>query len=270
MSARPLRGERIVITRAAGQAAGWSRAFNAAGAEVEHLPLIEIVPPRDLAALAEAARKIDTFDWLVLTSANAVEAFMPLIGRPVPPGLRIAVVGPATARTLAGLGLEADLEAARPQAEGLVEELARRVCGQRVLFPRADDARATLTDGLRAAGAEVEDVVAYAKHRPAGCGERLKALSNEPRPWWITLSSPRIARTFVELVPGAVAQTLSIGPVTSEALRALGVEPTAEAARPTAEAMIDAIVEARSSIRGSHAGRAGVPDPGPGRPRRER
>ena len=77
---RPLAGLRIVITRAAHQSEGLAAAFAAAGARVELLPLLEVVPPADPGPLERAAAEIARFDWLVLTSANAVEALLPRAG----------------------------------------------------------------------------------------------------------------------------------------------------------------------------------------------
>jgi len=89
MSAPPLRGLRVVVTRAEHQAGGLAEAFTAAGATVELLPLLEVIPPADPRPLERAASELALYDWLVFTSSNAVEAFLPLTGGSVPGRLRI-------------------------------------------------------------------------------------------------------------------------------------------------------------------------------------
>jgi uroporphyrinogen-III synthase len=245
-AAGPLDGLRVIVTRAEHQAGELVAAFGAAGADAVPLPLIEVVPASDPAPLARAAATAASFDWLALTSANAVHAFLPLAAAAdLPP---VAVVGPATAAALSSYGVEPRLQAGTSRATGLVEALASEIApGCRILVPQAEDARADLVDGLRAAGAEVTPVVAYAKRLPAASRELAGRLFAEAPLGWVTFTSPRIVRHFVDLLgPSwqdrrAELRALSIGPVTSGELRRQGVEPAAEASRPTPETMVQAI-----------------------------
>lgn len=246
-AARPLDGQRVVITRAAHQIESFTRVFAAAGAEIIHLPLLEVIPPDDPDALRRAAERLGHHDWLLFTSANAVDAFLPGVPLPLPARTRIAVVGPATAQAVRQQGFTPALRAATSRAEGLLDELAPRIAKQRVLIPQADDARPFLADGLRAAGAVVETLVAYRKSSPAESARRISTVLDTTRPCWVTLTSPRIARHFIALVEETKTlrcHLISIGPVTSNELRRLGREPDAEAAMPTAEAMLQAILNA--------------------------
>src|SRR6185436_16941508 len=118
---------RVVVTRAAHQAEGLTTAFRAAGATVEHLPLLEVIPPADPRPLKRAASELALYDWLVFTSSNAVDAFLPLAGGALPSRLRVAVVGPATAEALRAYDIEPHLTATRPDAEGLLNDLAPHV-----------------------------------------------------------------------------------------------------------------------------------------------
>src|SRR5437764_14451239 len=97
----PLAGRRVVVTRAAHQGEGLLRAFAAAGAVVESLPLLEVVPPADPRPLERAAAELALYDWLIFTSTNTVEAFLPLTGGALPARLKVAAVGAATAAALA-------------------------------------------------------------------------------------------------------------------------------------------------------------------------
>jgi uroporphyrinogen-III synthase len=295
---RPLHGVRVVVTRPERQAAGLVAAFAAAGARVEELPLLAVVPPADPAPLEGAVRAFGAggrvgaagargevaaagasgtggetagrgedppFDWVAFTSANAVDALFDRLTSPLPPGLRAAVVGPATAAALRRRGAEPDRIAARRDAEGLIAELAplaaaRRAAGRpplRVLLPQAADARPALAAGLAAAGAEVAAVVAYDKRLPADAPARARAIFGDDLPapaaplGWVTFTSPRVVDHFVALFGPAWAarrstlRAASIGPVTTRALVRHGVAPAAEAATPADRALVEAVVAAR-------------------------
>jgi uroporphyrinogen-III synthase len=219
----PLAGLRVVVTRAEHQAGGLAAAFEAAGARVEILPLLEIVPPADRRPLERAAAEIALYDWLVFTSANAVESFLPFLGGALPPRVQVAVVGPATAAALRTRGIEPALAATRSDAEGLVAE------------------------GLRQAGAEAVAVVAYDKRLPAEAAARARELFEDAPLGWVTFTSPRIVRHFVDLFGEdwerrrPELRAASVGPVTSAELRRQGVAPAAEAARPGDEEMVRAV-----------------------------
>lgn len=242
---------RVVITRAERQADGLVAAFERRGANVELLPLLEVVPPTDPRPLERAASELALYDWVIFSSANAVEAFLPLTGGSFPARLRIAVVGPATAAALRAWEIEPHLEARKADAEGLVTDLAPYVDRQRrVLLPQAADARPVLLEGLAAAGAEAIAVVAYGKRLPEDASRRAGELFAQAPMGWVTFTSPRIVRHFAELF-GAdwerrrpELRAASIGPVTSAELRRQGVEPAAEAQRPGDEGLVEAVARA--------------------------
>jgi uroporphyrinogen-III synthase len=249
----PLSGLRVVVTRAEHQADGTVGAFEAAGARVELLPLLEVVPPADPRALERAASELALYDWLVLTSSNAVEAFLPLAGGTLPHRLRVAVVGPATAEALRAWEIEPHLLAKKADAEGLVADLAPYVSRrQRVLLPQAADARPALSEGLAGAGAEAVTVVAYDKRLPADAPHRAGELFSTSPLGWVTFTSPRIVRHFAALFGAdwerrrAELRAASIGPVTSAELRRQGVEPAAEAERPGDAGLVEAVVRANA------------------------
>lgn len=251
----PLAGLRVVVTRAAHQAASTVRAFEEAGARVALLPLLEVVPPEDPGPLERALASLGDYDWLVLTSTNAVERVLGGGDERVelPPGLRVASVGGATSDALRERGIEPDLEPADSRAEGLVEELTPRLgADARVLLPQAADARPVLAEELTAAGARVDRVDAYAKRTPPDARERAAEIFGAPpdgaRLGWVTFTSPSIARAFAGLWGEGWPErrrsllAASIGPVTSAALRELGVEPAAEADEPGDEGLVGAVV----------------------------
>jgi uroporphyrinogen-III synthase len=250
---KPLSGLRVVVTRAGHQADTTAAAFEKAGATVELLPLLEVVPPADPRALERAASELALYDWIVFSSANAVEAFLPLAGGALTPRLRVAAVGPATAEALRSWEIEPHLEARKSDAEGLVVDLAPYVRRrQRVLLPQAADVRPALSEGLASAGAEVVTVIAYDKRLPPDAPHRAGELFSTSPLGWVTFTSPRIVRHFAGLFGAdwerrrGELHAASIGPVTSAELRRQGVEPAAEADRPGNEGLVQAVVRAIS------------------------
>lgn len=250
----------MVVTRAAHQAPPTVLAFEEAGAAVELLPLLEVVPPKDPGPLERVLGALEDFAWVVFTSPNAVERVLarPEWPSPPPAGLRIASVGGATSESLRARAVEPDLEAADPRAEGLARALLRRLKaddrdgteGTPILLPQAADARPVLEQELARAGARVERVDAYDKRLPADAADRARQLFGPGALGWVTFTSPSTARRFADLWgddwPKRRKNLLaaSIGPVTSEALWSLGVEPAAEAERPEDRELVAAVTRA--------------------------
>lgn len=258
-ASQPLRGVRVVVTRPAAQAEGLCSAFEERGAQVERLPLLEVVPPPDLGPLRTAVAALPRRRWVAFTSASAVDPVADLLaeaGEGWPQGVRVAAVGRATAAALRGRDIPVDLTAASGG-----EDLAATMCrtdpdlpGSLVLLPQATDARPELFKGLREAGAEVSPVVAYDKRLPIDARERAEALFPPTTTLgWVTFTSPRIARTFATLINDIDSLeggwdhrrlsllAASIGSTTSAALLELGVEPAAEADTPGDEELVAAV-----------------------------
>lgn len=247
-----LAGRRIVVTRARSQAGALIGALETEGAEVAMLPMIEVIPPRSWEELDKGLRELDQFDWLVLTSANTVDALChrsEALGiklcAAVERKLRVAVIGPATALAAQNAGLRVDLAPARHVAEALAASLAEHVYGQRVFYPRSEAARDVIPRELRAAGAEVAIADAYRTVIPA---ESRAKLGTVQAPDAIIFSSASTVKNFMELLGGtgtaaSAWKAISIGPVTTQALRRFGWEPAFEASEPTIAGILEAAVE---------------------------
>jgi uroporphyrinogen-III synthase len=249
--AADLAGLRVVVTRARHQAGGLVAGLRAAGARVEELPLLAVVPPADLRPLERAASELPLFDWLVFSSANAVEALLSLAGGALPARLSVAVVGAATAAAVRGFAVEPRLEAPRADAESLAGELAPLVARRRrVLLPQAADARPVIAELLAAAGAEVVPIVAYDKRLPDDAAARARELFAGEPIGWVTFTSPRIVRHFVQVIgeewPARRGELLAaaIGSVTASELSRHGVEPAAEALEASDEGLVAAVAAA--------------------------
>jgi len=255
--ARPLFGKRVLVTRPREQAGELVELLEAMGAEAIEAPMIRILPPDDYAPLDDACARAGTFDWIIFSSANAVDVFMErLLGSPrdlrALGGARLCVVGPATAERLRHYGLKADLTPAEYRAEAVVRALTD-VRGLKVLLPRADIGREVIADELRKQGAEVTDVVAYRTvvAEPEREGEPdIYRMLLDRRIDVVTFTSASAVRNFVKVVGAEPAADLlrttivaSIGPVTAEAAAQCNIETTIVPAQYTVSALVDAIVE---------------------------
>jgi uroporphyrinogen III methyltransferase / synthase len=159
----------VLVTRTLEQSAALAGPLEALGAEVIAMPVIEIADPIDGAPLEQALDDLETYDWLVLTSVNAVKRLFArlsargLVATDLLRGIKVAVVGSATASALHARGIEPDLVPTDFRAEGLIDEFreAGTGPGTRVLIPRAAEAREVLPEALVAMGAQVDAVDLY-------------------------------------------------------------------------------------------------------------
>ncbi len=242
MTDRPLRGRKVVVTRAAPQAPVLVGMLHRLGADTVELPAIRVEVPADGGeALRSAAVRLATYDWLVVTSVNTAERLVPLLGDPPDAGLtRLAAIGPGTAAALVHAGLHVDLVPERFVAESLLDAFPPPTGRRRVLLPRAAAARDVLPDGLRAAGWEVDVVEAY---RTVQGQPSPQALASAAGADAITFTSPSTVRSYLELVgPGAVPPVVAcIGPVTAAAARESQIDVAVVAEVHTMEGLVDAL-----------------------------
>jgi uroporphyrinogen III methyltransferase / synthase len=247
---RPLFGKRIVVTRARSQAASLSERLAAVGADVVEMPATRIERADDR-LLRGALAKISEYGWAIFTSQNAVRIFWETLridardARALA-GVKIAAVGPATASALLDCGLAVDVAPDRFVAEALLDELRLRrdVRGARVLYVAAEGARETLHDGLEELGAVIDHIVAY-RSVPDGAGAaELRQRMLDDGADLVTFTSASSVNAFVEAVGVDAARRVpaaSIGPITSEAVRAAGLDVLIEATDSTMAGLVGAI-----------------------------
>ncbi len=252
---QPLFGQRVLVTRSRHQAAETCRLLEELGAETVALPTIEIRPPEDDGPLRRAVAELARYDYLLLTSANTVDALSRALeqegldSRAVA-GVTVVAIGPGTARALGRLGVRADLVPEDHRAEGILDLLPEEVvAGKRVLLPRAAVAREILPETLRRRGATVDFVVAYVTGLPdaaraAGGLQRLRAGEVDV----LTFTSASTVKNFAALVgpdlPRLCQEMLvvAIGPVTRDACLEVGLSVDVMPGRYTLPAMTDALV----------------------------
>jgi uroporphyrinogen III methyltransferase/synthase len=232
-----LTGKTIVITRAAAQSAELRSRLEDLGARVIECPTIQVVPPNSWKPVDDAIRRLRTYQWLLFTSANAVEQFMDRMGARRP-SIPIAVVGSATASKLGEWELKASLVPREFRAEGLLEAFPQNLVGTRILFPRAEVARELLPEELRRRGAVVDIVTVYRTVR-AFSGNIGEILLSEPVDC-IVFTSPSTIPEDLHSLPTGTALAV-IGPVTREAAQLLGLKPDIVPAQSTVPALIEAI-----------------------------
>lgn len=247
----PLSGRRVLVVRPAAQGAASAAILRAAGAEPVLVPLIELRPPDDGgAALADAARRLGEYRWLICTSANGADRLLEALGDAAPPpGLRVAAIGPATAEALAAGGMTVSLVPEQYVAESLLEAFpaaavtatrGRAGGAGRILLVRAAVARDVLPDGLRAMGWSVDVVAAYrAEPRTLDAGEHAAAATCDT----VVFTSPSVVDAFCDQPePLPVPETVAaIGPVTAAAARRRNLTVHVEAGEHTIEGLVAAL-----------------------------
>ena len=262
---RPLEGKTVVVTRPREQAASLVEPLEHLGAEVLLAPTIRIVPRAlDDEVVRVVLNDLSDYGLIIFTSANGVDVFLGYLtelGLPLSAldGTILAAVGPKTASALEERGVACDVVADDFVAEGLLDTLARRQvapAGTRVLIPSARLARPVLAEALRASGAVVDVLPVY----DTVAAERLRVPAERiERADFITFTSSSTAQQFVGLMEAAGARggqggagrplaerlagaaLCSIGPVTSDTLRELGLPVVIEASEHTAAGLVAAI-----------------------------
>jgi uroporphyrinogen III methyltransferase/synthase len=248
---RPLFGRRVLVTRAADQAAELAGRLRRRGALPVCVPLIAFEPPEDPGPLERALSRLEDYDWLVLTSATAVRFGLDgrdLGARSALP--RVACIGPATARAARAAGLPVDViptDQALP--DRLVAELAARteLAGARVLFPCAAGARELLPRALGAAGARVDRIVVYRTVLPEAAAVALHEAVEQGLDA-VTLTSPSTVEHLFRVLGDSEVRDLArraalacIGPTTAAALRKRGLEPAVVSAGQTGDDLVEAL-----------------------------
>ena len=257
---RPLFGKRIVVTRARAQASQLSSRLEQLGAEVIELPTIRIQPPEDPTALQQAIAELSSFDWIIFTSTNAVDAFFTGLEKA---GLdaralmanRICAIGPATNKRVRRFGIRPDVQPDKFTTADIVESLAARqqLVGRRILCPRADIAPKDLPEALTAGGATVKEIAAYYTVPDNTNADEVLGLLGKGQINWVTFTSSSTVKNFFAVVKpealGVKVRLASIGPSTSATIKQFGFTPAVEAEKYTIKGLIEALLGHESSAK---------------------
>ncbi len=253
---KPLFGKRVVVTRSRGQASVFAEMLIDRGATTIEFPTIDVVPPSNWAELDNAIDAIESYQWVIFTSANAVRFFFERLknrGKDIRllKGVSICAVGPKTAESIEQYGLRADLIPSEFKAEGVLAALGGvNSKGQKFLIPRAKVAREIIPDKLRELGAEVTVATAYENVKPTSDVERIRKLFQEKKIAAVTFTSSSTVHNFVEILGQKEYKSLldgvtiaCIGPVTAKTAEEFGMKIDIMPKEYTLPAFVDAIVE---------------------------
>jgi uroporphyrinogen-III synthase len=247
-----LRGCRVVVTRPENQSGSLCERLRALGAEPIGFPVIAIAAPEPGGTLDQVLGRIGDYSWIIFTSVNGVEHFWArltalcekretgVIGIPNYRG-QVAAIGPATAAALARRGVTVDLMPAEYRAEAILDAIGD-LDGLRILLPRANVARAELAVGLRARGAQVDEVAAYRTVPSTPPPSAFQALQRGVD--ILTFTSSSTVRAFIALTSGldyGDPLVACIGPVTADTARQLGLRVDVVAEDYTTEGLLDAV-----------------------------
>lgn len=223
----------VLVSRPGGEADPLVQALRQRGYRVHAVPTVETEP------VELAAGSLETFDWIVLTSARGVEALDQL-----PSGPMFAAVGPETARALRARGVEPSHVPARADGADLGDSLPD-VSGKRIALVRASAAAPDLPNRLRERGATIEEVIAYRTvEGPTASADQLRAALADPELSAVVFASGSAVRGFVKLGGSTRLPAITIGPRTSASARELGFGVMAEADTQDAAGLVDAVAHA--------------------------
>lgn len=257
---KPLFGHRILVTREHSEG---FEPLEELGAEIMEFPTIEIVPPLNWKELDDAVGMIESYNWLIFTSANGVKYFLRRffeLNRDIRElkGLRICAIGIRTAEEIKKYGIKVDLVPEEFNAEGLIEAFktltsqspnSELLKGMRFLLPRAEVAREILPEKIRGLGGEVDVVTAYRTVKPELYGKRLRRFLKEGRVSIATFTSASTFNNFMEIMGEDAYKLLqgvviaAIGPVTKRAIERAGLRVDIMPEKATTPAMVEEIIE---------------------------
>ncbi len=234
---RPLFGRKILVTRSREQAGALSDMLRRHGAEPIEFPVVKIVEPASFDEMDAALDRIESFDWLLFTSANGVRAVIDrlrALGRDIRwlKGPKIGAIGPKTAEAVKCCGINVAFTPAEFVAEAVAHEFPEDPAGKRILVFRAQEAREVLPEMLAQRGAQVDVVPVYRTLTEESDVERIRELLNGGEIDAVTFTSSSTVRNFVELIgdKGRVAipngtKIACIGPITAQTAAQCGLDP---------------------------------------------
>jgi uroporphyrinogen III methyltransferase/synthase len=250
---KPLFGKGIVITRPEKQADDLSVLLEREGAHVFHFPTIKIEPPGDWSSLDASLNTLDTYNWIIFTSANGVQYFFDrlfALGHDIRDlkGIKICCIGPATAKQVKNKGIKVDLVPEQYISEGILQSLAFvNMQGQKVLIPRAAQARDILPAGLKKMGAAVDVVAAYETFGSERKKEELLAELVDNHIDVITFTSSSTVTNFLQIMGGEFSlpqqvKIACIGPVTAATARKAGLPVDIMQDEYTMEGLVQSLI----------------------------
>lgn len=247
---RPLFGKRIIVTRAESSGDSLSVQLMNLGAQVDEYPVIKFIDPPDFVVVDSAIAELNTFDWIVFTSANGVEWFVRRLfdrGHDVRSltNIKIAAIGPKTAESVRKMRLKVDYVPTKYVAESVIEEFPENISARKILIPRALEAREELPSGLRGLGAEVVVAPVYQTITDQSSAEPLRERLQARDVDIVTFTSASTVNSFFELADDVDTSQMTaacIGPITAASAGSRGFINIISASEYTIEGLVDSLI----------------------------
>ncbi|OGW20051.1 MAG: uroporphyrinogen-III C-methyltransferase [Nitrospirae bacterium GWA2_46_11] len=247
---KPLFGQRVLVTR---EYTEDYSPLEDLGAEIFEFPTIKIAPPENYKELDETIEKIETYNWLIFTSANGFQYFIQrLLDKEKDirdlKGIKICAIGTKTAGKINNYGIKVDLIPEEFNAEGLIKAFGQNLKGIKILLPRAEKAREIFPEKVSELGGEIDTPVAYRAIKPEKHGKRLKRFLKEGRITIATFTSAATFNNFIDIMGDDALDVLKdvtiavIGPVTAKAIEKAGLKVSIMPEEATIKAMVDEII----------------------------
>lgn len=252
---KPLFGKRVMVTRAAEQSESFIEILKGGGAEPVVCPTIKVIPPSSFAKLDGCLKKIESYDWIIFTSANGVKCFKERLTKLKKDvrelkGLKVCAIGPKTAKTVEKLfGINVDLTPREYVAEGILKEFKKSgIKGKKFFLPRATEAREILPDEIRRLGGHIDVAPVYKTIRPKKEADLAKKLIKKGVVDVITFTSSSTVTNFIagykkgelEKIIGET-KVACIGPVTRDTAIRNGMTVHVTAKKYTVDGLAEAL-----------------------------
>lgn len=253
---KPLWKKKVLVTRSRAQASQLLKQIQELGGEAIEFPSIKIQKEEDMSELHYSFQHLEEYDWLIFTSVNAVDIFFAELKarnndiRDLK-GISICAIGPATCKRLENRGLLVDIVPNEYMAEGVIDELSKRIKpGHRILLPRARGARKLLPDTMREWGAEVDEIYLYEAVPDNDINEGKIQEIREGKYDFISFTSSSTVKNFVNIIGAdyipvidANVKVACIGPITAATACEYGFNVDLTAKEYTIDGLVEAIVD---------------------------
>ncbi|MBI4298747.1 MAG: uroporphyrinogen-III synthase [Chloroflexi bacterium] len=253
-SNKTLLGKRVLVTRSRTQASVLSRLLKKEGAIPLEVHAIEIQPMDNYDEITSALQRLEEYDWVIFASVNGVEVVFCCLQRLNLDargfdGVKVAAIGPATAKALQEKGITVDFTPDRYLSDGLIEGFkAMNTQGMRVLLPRASVGQDSLVPGLRTLGAQVHQIPVYKTVIPLDSSQKAQEIFSKGVDI-VTFTSSSTVRNLISLLGGKTgllegSLIACIGPVTANTAREMGLKVDVVAREHTIPGLVQSLVEA--------------------------
>ncbi len=251
---KPLFGKNVVITRSRAQSSSLVKSIEELGGRAIEMPAIKIKKIENNKKLEKSIENLKNYDYIVFTSINGIDIFFEELFQKgfdsrALGNCKIAVIGKGTEERLSVFGLRADIVPERAIGEALLEELSKVVdSNNKVLIPRAEGARRLLVEELSKV-CDVEEVITYTTVKDSPNKDELLGKLKENKVDYITFTSSSTVKNFIESIgtenTGLLdkAKCISIGPITSNTAKELGVNIYREAEEYSIKGVLEAIIK---------------------------